>query len=60
MQIRHFVEPTRLVIHYSTCTLLTNDNTEIDGRPVRTGSFTVSAAPVGLIEPNLLSYFIIR
>lgn len=60
MQIWHCVEPTQPVINYCTCTLLTNDNTEIDGCPVRTGSFTVSTAPVGLIEPNLLSYFIIR
>lgn len=60
MQIWHFVEHTQSVINYPTCTLLTDDNTEIDGCPVRTGSFTVSTAPVGLIEPNLLSYFIIR
>lgn len=55
-----FVEPTQPLINYSTCALLTNDNTEIDGCPVRIGSFTVSTAPVGFIEPNLLSYFIIR
>lgn len=43
-----------------TCTLLTNDNTEIDGCPVRIWGFTIRTAPVGFIEPNLLSYFIIR
>lgn len=43
-----------------TCTLLTDDNTEIDGCPVRIWGFTICTAPVGLIEPNLLSYFIIR
>lgn len=43
-----------------TCTFLTDDNTEIDGCPVRIWGFTIRTAPVGFIEPNLLSYFIIR
>lgn len=43
-----------------TCTLLTDDNTEIDGCPVRVRGFTIGAAPVGLIEPDLLGYFVIR
>lgn len=43
-----------------TCTLLTDDHTEIDGRPVRIWGSAVGAAPVGLVEPDLLGYFIIR
>lgn len=43
-----------------TCTLLTDDNTEIDGRPVGIWSLAICTAPVGFIEPDLLGYFIIR
>lgn len=43
-----------------TCTLLTDDHTEIDRRPVRIRGFAIRAAPIGLIEPDLLSYFVIR
>jgi len=41
-----------------SCTLLTDDNTEIDGCPVRVRGFTIGTASVGLVEPNLLSYLI--
>lgn len=39
-----------------TCTALTDDNTEIDGGPVRLGSPTVSTEPVGGHGPDALGH----
>lgn len=42
-----------------TCTLLADDHTEIDWRPLRPRGATVGTAPVGLVEPDLFCHFIV-
>jgi len=42
-----------------TCTLLTDDHAQIDGGPLRLRGAAVGAAPVGLVEPDLLCHFVV-
>ena len=44
---------------FLTCTLLADDHTQIDRCPLRLRGTTVGAAPVGLVEPDLLRHFIV-
>lgn len=42
-----------------TCALLTDDHAQVDGRPLGLRGAAVGAAPVGLVEPDLLRHFIV-
>ena len=42
-----------------TCTVLADDNTEVDGGPVWVYSFTVGTHLVGPVRPDLLSDLVV-
>lgn len=44
---------------FLTRTLLADDHTQVDGRPLGLRGVAVGAAPVGLVEPDLLCHFIV-
>lgn len=44
---------------FLTRTLLADDHAQVDGRPLGLRCATVGAAPVGLVEPDLLCHFIV-
>lgn len=49
----------RAALMFLTRTLLADDHAQVDGRPLGLRGATVGAAPVGLVEPDLLRHFIV-
>lgn len=43
-----------------TCTVLADDNTQVDGGPVWVGGLAVGTGPVGAVGPDLLRHLVIR